>query len=330
MKRKIIAAALVALIALFATSCGGASSSDFTPSAEDKKVVMTVGERDVQYQEFRYYLLNNKRDSFGEDAELTSEQTDELRSLTEDNARYTKAIEIMADKYGAELSDEDLSAIEAYIADFRATQCQNNDDTYRMALEAQYMTDWLFRMLQKNNSLAYNTIEKMRDSGAIKTDDATIDALLYGDELLCIKEIYIGYNTEENKTIALSRAEKALEKLLDGEDFAKVMRDYSDYNASSMSPEHGYYTTEYEMPEYIWSAAASIAEGEHSAIIESAYGYHIVMRCEKDAAYMEENREDITDRYVSAMYAKELYATMDTLTVEYTDYGESLDLTEIS
>ncbi len=329
MKRKIISAFLAIAAVLSLAACGDAAS-DFTPTAADKRVVMTVGGKDVQYQEFRYYLLNNKRDSFGEDAELTAEDVDELLTLTEENARYTKAIEIMADKYGATLSSEDESAVAAYIAEYRATECYNNDDTYRMALEAQYMTDWLFRMLQKNNTLAYRTIERMQDSGAIKTDDATVDALMASDELLCIKEIYVGYNTEQTKSIALSRAEKALEKLLGGEDFAEVMRDYSDYNVAQMSPEHGYYTTEYEMPEYIWAAAVAIAEGEHSAIIESPYGYHIVMRAEKDAAYMEEIREDIADRYVSAMYTKELYATMDTLEVKYTDYGESLDIASIS
>ena len=329
MKRKLIAALLAFATAFSLAACGNATS-DFAPSAADKRVVMTVGGKDVQYQEFRYYLLNNKRDSFGQVSELTAEQESELRALVEDNARYTKAIEIMADKYDAKLSSEDESAVEAYIAEYRATECYNNDDTYRMALEAQYMTDWLFRMLQKNNTLAYRTIERMQESGAINTDKATIDALLAGDELLCIKEIYIGYNTEETKSIALTRAEKALEALLGGEDFAEVMRDYSDYNVSQMSPENGYYTTEYEMPEYIWEAAVAIAEGEHSAIIESPYGYHIVMRAEKDAAYMEEIREDISDRYVSAMYTKELYATMDTLEVEYTDYGESLDIAAIS
>lgn len=329
LKRNFFAAILTAVIAFGVVSCG-AGSSNFTPSAADKKVVMTVGGKDVQYQEFRYYFLNNKRDSFGEDTELTEEQREALRELTEDNARYSKAIETMAEKYGAKLSSEDMNALEAYIAEYRATECYNNDDTYRMALEAQYMTDWLFRMLQKNNTLAYRTIERMRESGVINTDDATIDALMLSDELLCIKEIYIGYNTEETKTIARSRAEKALEALTNGEDFAEVMRDYSDYNEASMSPEHGYYTTEYEMPEYIWTAATAIAEGECSAIIESPYGYHIVMRAEKDTAYMNSIREDIGERYASAMYAKELYSTMDTLEVEYTSYGETLELAKIS
>ncbi len=329
LKRRFFAAVLTAIIGIAAVSCGG-GSSDFTPSASDKKVVMTVGGKDVQYQEFRYYFLNNKRDSFEDVEELTEEHIETLLELTEDNARYSKAIELMAEKYGAKLSDNDLSAIEAYIAEYRATECYNNDDTYRMAIEAQYMTDWLFRMLQKNNMLAYRTIECMRNSGAIKTDDATIDALLSSNDLLCIKEIYIGYNTEETKAIARTRAEKAHKALTYGEDFAEVMRDYSDYNEASMSPEHGYYTTEYEIPEYIWATAISIAEGEYSSIIESPYGYHIVMRAEKDTAYMNTIRKDIQERYASAMYTKELYAIMNTLEVEYTSYGETLELLKIS
>ena len=330
MKHKILAAVLAALVGVSAASCGEAVTAGFEPTAEDKKVVMTVGGRDVQYQEFRYYLLNNRRDSFGGVETLSEEQTEELRSMTEENARYTKAIGLMADKYGVKLSDADIDEVEAVIAEYRATQCQNNNDIYRVALEEQYMTDYLFRKLQQNNKLAYLTIDKMVESGAIKNDDATVDALLESDELLCIKEIYIGYNTEETKKYALSRAEEALESLMNGADFIDVMREYSDYNEASMSPEHGYYTTEYEMPDYIWQTAAGLAEGEHSAIVESEYGYHLVMRCPKDAAYMEEIHGDIFSRYISAMYTKELYETMETLEIVYTDYGASLDLASVS
>ena len=329
--KKIISLILTAMLSCGTLiSCGPANSTSFEPTAEDKKIVMNVGEYEVQYQEYRYYALNNKRDSFSETDVLSEEQLAELTELIEENAKYTAAISLMADQYGAELTKDDADQVEALIAEFRAVQCQNNDEVYLMALEEQFLTDYLFRKLQQDSNLAYRTIEKMRECGAIKTDDATIDALFASDELLCIKDIYISYSDDSLKDYAKGQAEKALADLAGGLDFAEAMRKYSLYSESAMPAEHGYYTTEYEMPEYIWSAASQLAEGEYSVIIEEPMGFHIVMRCAKDAEYMEEIRDDITERYASAMYTKALYELIDSLTVEYTTYGASVDLNAMS
>ncbi len=329
--KKILSLILAGVLACSAlVSCGSAYSSSFEPSAEDKKIVMNVGEYEVQYQEYRYYALNNKRDSFPDTEVLTEQQLAELKALIEENAKYTAAISLMADKYGAELTKDDIDQVEALIAEFRAVQCQNSDEVYLIALEEQFLTDYLFRKFQQDNNLAYRTIEKMRESGAIKTDDATIDELFASDELLCIKDIYIMYSDETLKDYARGRAEKALADLAGGMDFATAMREYSIYTDGVMPADHGYYTTEYEMPEYIWNAACALAEGEYSVIIEEPSGFHIVMRCEKDFEYMEEMRADITERYASAMYTKALYELIDSLTVEYTKHGEAIDINAMS
>lgn len=329
--KKIVSLILTAIFACGALiSCGNTGSTSFEPTVEDKKVVMNIDEYEVQYQEFRYYALNNKRDSFSDAEVLSEEQLAELKVLIEENAKYTAAIELLAEKYGAELTKDDTDQLEARVADFRAVQCQNQDDVYLMALEEQFMTDYLFRKLLQSDIIAYNTIEKMRQNGEIKTDDATIDALFESDDLLCIKDIYIMYSDESLKDYARERAQKALSDLEGGMSFAEAMRKYSIYTDSVMPTDHGYYTTEYEMPEYIWNAASSLAEGEYSVIIEEPLGFHIVMRCEKDAEYMEEIREDITERYASAMYTKALYELIDSLTVEYTEYGTSIDLNAMS
>ncbi|MBE6612024.1 MAG: hypothetical protein E7632_05995, partial [Ruminococcaceae bacterium] len=72
MKLKQIFAGAMAALLLMTTACGG-DGVDFAPSAEDKKIVMTVGGEKVEHQEYRYFYLNNKRDLYGEDASLTAE-----------------------------------------------------------------------------------------------------------------------------------------------------------------------------------------------------------------------------------------------------------------
>ncbi len=317
MKKYISALLLVAVLCMVMTSCG-------------EKTVMNVGEEKIGYTEYRYYLLNNKRDSFDGVETLDAKQVEELKSLIEENAKRSAAISALAEKYGAVLTDEDNAQVEAYIASYIAQECYNDEATYKASLESYYMTGELFREMQKDTMLVYRTMEKMVECGAIKKDDATIDALMASDELLCIKEIFLENPSEETREYVYNRALEAYNSLKNGADTSDIMRKYSSYNETEMSPEHGYYTTEYEMPEYIWQAAEALDNGEVSEIIESVYGFHIVVRCEKDTVYMEKIREDITDRYVSAMYTKELYSAIDALMVEYTSYGEKLNLNEIS
>lgn len=317
MKTKILVSMLALSLCVTLASCG-------------EKHIMTIGSTEIGYDEYRYYLLNNKRDSFNSAETLTEEQIEELKSLTEENAKYSAAIEALAEKYGAELTDEDNAQVEAYIAAYKAEECYNNEESYESSLESYYMTEELFKELQKDTLLVYRTMDKMVEAGAIVADDAVIDSLIVSDELLCIKEIYLSYPSEETKEYVHNRAVEAYTAIMNGGDFTEIMRKYSSYNEAEMSPEHGYYTTEYEMPEYIWQAAVTLADGEVSEIIESPYGYHIVMRCEKDTAYMEEIREDITDRYISAMYTKALYETIESLEVEYTSYGNRLKIETIS
>lgn len=326
--RKLIISALIALsIILIGTSCGS-SDSYFEPTAQDKKVVMKIGDEKVEYQEFRYYFLNNKRDNYPDAEALTSEEIAELKALTEENAKSHAALLLLAREYGAELTDAQKEIVNKYVDDYR-TGNFFDDESYRLALEAQYMTDYLFRELSSENLLAENIVKKMKETGNIATDDASIDAALADESLICIKEIYIAYNTEEMKEYSRAEAEEVLGKLMNGEAFEDLMKEHSDYSEASLPPEHGYYTTEYDALEEIWETAIGLAVGEYSRVVESDYGFHIVLRCEKDAEYMEENREALFEICAEREFWQEYEEFTEGLTVEYTSYGKTLELSEI-
>ncbi len=322
--------ALLAAVCIGSVSCGiNSSKTQFEPTAEDKKIVMTVGGENVEYQEYRYFFLNNKRDSFGADEQLTNEQTDELIAMTEENSRHRHALIKMADKYGAKLTAEEIKEADAYVDEYRKTYF-GSDEEYLLALDEQYMTDYLFRELTKESTLAYSVLDKMKESGAIIRDGEEFDKVLESDEIICIKEIYVAFTTEANRDIAEKRAEEALGKLMSGAEFEDMMREYSDYNEKELSPEHGYYTMKFDALDVIYDAAAGLAEGEYSYVIESEYGFHIVKRCPKDAEYMETIREEIYENYTYAKFSEEYDSFMDTMEIVYTEYGASIDFSAVS
>ncbi len=326
--RNILIAGALALSMIASTACSNGSGVDLSPSAQDKKIVMTVGGEKVEYQEYRYFYLNNKRDLFGEGASLNAEDVARLKALTENNARNRHALVMMAEDYKAKLTKEQSDAAKASVEAYRES-C-GDDETYLIALERQYLTDDLYRDLSLESMLAYAVLDKMIEAGDIKSDDTTIDAVFASDEVLCIKEIFVQYNSEETKDIARNRAEEALTKLSEGGDFETLMLEYSDYNEADLPPEHGYYTLKYDALDEIWDTAITLAEGEYSVVVESAYGFHIVKRCEKDIEYMNEHRDEIFESYTYSKFYEKFYPLMESLEVEYTSYGEGMDFVNLS
>ncbi len=324
--RYIISSVLAAAMIILTASC---ENSAIAPTAQDKKVVMDINGNKVQYQEFRYYFLNNKRDIYEEGSVLTDEDITTLVSLSENNAKQHAALITMAEKYGAELTKEQRESIDDYVDNYRKNNF-TDDEAYRLALEAQYMTDYLFREMSCESTLAENIIEKMKETGKISVDDITIEKAFEDDGLICIKEIYIAYSTEQMKDYSRQEAEDVLEKLMNGENFEELMREHSDYNEEVLSPEHGYYTTEYDALEAIWETAMGLAVGEYSRVVESPYGFHIIMRCEKDADYMNLKKDEILELCSQSIFWEEYYALIDSLRVEYTEYGKNLDLASLS
>lgn len=325
--KKIMLSILLVIATLTSISCMGSHGS-FTPSAKDKKVVMKIGGNNVEFQEFRYYFLNNKRDNYGSEHILSAEDVENLKALSEENAKKHEALLIMADKYDAQLTKEQKDSIGSYVDGFRENNF-DDDNAYLLALESKYMTHYLFKELYSETTIATNIVEKMKESGKIATDDASVDAALGDDGLICIKEIYIEYTSEEMKAVAQKEAEDVLGKLVSGEDFEALMIQHSDYSESSLPPEHGYYTTQYDALEEIWETAINLAPGEYSRVVESPYGFHIVMRCEKDYDYLKANREEIFEICAQSVFWQEFYSLIESLTVEYTDYGMKLDLANL-
>ena len=318
---------LIAVTIAFLPACSN-SSDRFAPTKTDKQTVMTVGGREVEYQEFRYYFLNNKRERFGAGAELTQEQIDELLRLTEENAKNRHGLLLLAERYGTGVTESDTAEADTYVERYR-TEFFSSDEDYLLALADNYMTDDLFRSLQSENLLPYSVLAKMKETGDIDLSDEAMDAAFRSDSILCLKEIYVSKSAFESSEEARNRAEEAHANLMVGAAFEDMMLKYSSYDRASLPPEHGYYTMKYDALDVIWDTAAELAEGEYSYVIESEYGFHIVMKAPKDFEYMESIRDTIVENYSYAKFGEIFYTFAESLAVEYTEFGAALDFSSI-
>ncbi|MBW2709580.1 MAG: SurA N-terminal domain-containing protein, partial [Deltaproteobacteria bacterium] len=102
-------------------------------------------------------------------------------------------------------------------------------------------------------------------------------------------------DTEEVKNNVKERAEKVLEKARKGEDFAALAEEYSEGPSKSQGGDLGYFETGQMEPPFE-EAAFSLKTGEISDLVQTRFGYHIILVEDIKAAGMtplEEVREDI-------------------------------------
>lgn len=281
------------------------SIADAQSAYPDMPAVITFVSKDgkeypVTYDEFRYFQLSYK-DYFDDGNETywttSPDMIERAKKLTVDEIMRNHAVLSECEKYGISLTEEEKEENDRATAELVAGF--GSREIFDQALAVYYMTEYFYNYFQVEISALYNKLEAYyKESKMILTEDADIRAMLNTDDFIRAKHILIlndaGDDTEENR----NKAEDLLGRLEAGEDFDTLMKEFSEDTGLEAYPD-GYYFFRGEMDENFENAAFALAEGEMSDIVESAYGYHIILRCPKENTYMDENYNDIRQEYLS-------------------------------
>ena len=283
----IVLAAAVLLSTL--AGCGAALNGD--------TVVMTAGDKEITYNEYQNWLLYAKNafvSSYGEVSDwtkpLTTEATYEtfLLDYTEGLIRYAAAIDENAAALGIQLTDEDYAQIKkAY--ETAALQYPSEDE-FKAALVQNYGSMEFYNYMQENNAL-YNRcfIEQYGENGE-KLSDEEVLAFAESQNYIWAKHIIImkidddgNLLSDEEAAAAKAEAESILARLdaYTGDDiegyFDELMNAYSQDDGLEAFPD-GYVFTEGDMVDEFYDGAIALADYEYSGIVESGFGYHIILR----------------------------------------------------
>ncbi len=343
MKRllRTVSALLAVLLLVFSlTAC--AASRPVYASPRARKVVATVGDVEILYEEL-YFITMNYIDelklSFGEDALLNEEHRLALESFVWSSLHSREAALIsLGREYGIDVYKGDIAdSVQALMDNAMEKTHKNDRGAYIDSLAAMHMTDHYARKyFGVENYLANAIVLEMLYRGELVTDDAAIREAIYGDAFVRTVHVFIdtsstAYTAEQHQAhanevrarIAAAQTDDARYLVMREEIGGKYNNDFNDPLGN------GYYFTRGEMDEAYESAAFALAEYQVSDVVKTDEGYYIIMRLPKLSSYIEENFEALKGQSYFVTLNQRVDKKFSEMTFTKTRFGEGLDLTAL-
>ena len=274
-KKKLFVFALVA--ALMLTGCGKIATLKNGEEVVAKMDGKSITAEDL-YSELKKQggavTLTNMIDAFVVNKEI--ETDDDAKSYADSQlSSYKKSYQSYGQDFDAALTNAGYAG----------------EDEFKEELILEYKKDIVTENYVKDQ-LTDSEIEKYYDDN------------IYGD--IEARHILISPNTkddmsddekEEAEKKAKKEAEDIIKKLDDGEDFAKLAKEYSDDEGTASNG--GKLTVTYgSVVDEFWDGVNELKDGEYSKEpVKSEYGYHIIYRIKQKAKpELKEVRDDVIDK----------------------------------
>jgi len=285
---------------------------------EEKTTVLTIGEFEVPYEQMRYFV-RNYMDTYaaGDETYWTEaragERQAEIYADTYTALKNQYAILSLGKQYGVERENKAIaqlaeSTMENIVAQY------GDEDLYVADLEKNHMTHEVYTFFTTVGICREELYFAMLEAGELLTDTSELKKLIYGDEFIRVKQILIANDAGESAAENRAKAEAAQKRAAAGEDFDKLVREYGE-DLFMFNNTDGYYICRGVWYKEFEDAAFSMKVGEISPVIETSAGYSILMRCEKDTAFLDKNFDDLCEDYRDAQFSLAIEAKAASMTV---------------
>ena len=317
-------------------------------------IMLHVDDYPVTWEEFFFHLFSALNTFLSPD-EFFPDLNDELY----ENVSYAEAIlEYAVDNllmfraftYGAKInnvtfSEEDEDILRSYV-----------DGMVEVAGGVEELIDtfWelygvhsfeMFEYLTTNDLLGMIIYERLYGESGVGMSDDEIFALIEDEGFLMAKHILrvkpeTDDDEEENKRPILE-AEAILAQLVefDGDDFEyffdELMFEHSEDLGGLLSNPNGYLFQLGDMVQEFYDATYALEIGEYSGLVETDYGYHIILRIplnyDSVPAAMAMFDEERTLRQIVSMYSFETQIAewRNSQTIEYAEVFDTIDLSAL-
>jgi hypothetical protein len=337
---------LLALLLLCTVLCsvGCTNYREQKPSEEDLQVVAQVGGFDVYYDELRYLVLNGMaqlESDHGEeiwsDAAKAEAHRAELVEFVESRLSEYYALLVLAQDYGYTLEalwnqlgkqvdeeletllDEDLGGL-------------GKMRKYKQSLEEAYLTDRYLRFSILMELAQEELFLTALTSGRIEGSSEKVREFILNDGFVRTLHVYVRNDVGDDAQANRAQAEAIRKELLpfDGTEavFDEVCRAIGTYSEDTyMTTADGYYFAEGQMEEVYEAATFALPYYGVSDVVETYSGYYVIVRLPLDEDYVDKKLTTLIEDFRTAKFNGFLRQARAGLTVDWTAFGASLDLT---
>ncbi len=322
---------------------------------EPDTVMLTVNGDDVLWSEYFYWLYNSVwaiESGAGADIDWDSEYTGGM-SFREvayaDAMDYVKlyhGVEAGAKELNVTIDEEDeASMAEAMEADIEYYS-SGDEAAFWEYLEGIYISKDLYNYMNKANILYQKTYEAMYGERGEKCPDEDVKAEAENEGYMQAKHILLKTVDDEGNSLSdeeiagkKEQAEQILGMLEASDDpealFDELIETYGEDEGQADFP-NGYLFAPGDMVESFENAVLELSDHEYSGVVESSFGYHIILRLPIDLdsvpmAYYSTYGGEYTLRYYMAweIFDSVLNGWEDNLEIKYSEAYENMDLSSI-
>lgn len=333
--KKILALILALIVAMTClAACGDSSDGDdgdlsgfFKIDGKevdtDGLIMMNIDGIDVPFDEYRYMYMYVDSVAFsGGSPEYWADFADDfpqLLEITEAQILENHWGQMLANKYNISFTDEDIAEIDSYMQEQR--DFFETEEDYLAALEESAITEDLLRRIIEQQVIGNRAYEELynKEGAPLAPSDDEIKADL-AENYVRVYHVLVAFDSfdgtdEEVRQYALAVAEDMLERIQNGEDIYELAQTEGDDPGMIGNPDGYFFTYDY-MVEPFEKASFALEVGELSGLVETSYGYHIILRLEQEQ-YVEDNWEDLRYSYINAVFNEDVDEMLENANITY-------------
>ena len=279
---------------------------EFASGLKDDGVAATVNGTEISNEMFLYwlasdcYMMANYYSQYGmsadfTDAELASYLIDDVKTAV----TYYTAIREMCEENGISVTEEQETELQRQIDDYEST---NGEGSFQKLLQSTGLSEESFRYVNTNGFLFTNLADKLMG----EPSNADLEQYVADNGIFSVKHILIKTTSSDQKdddgnvtqtadeynAEKKALAENLLAQLQQSDDmetlFDDLMNEYSedgrDSDGNLASPDGYTFSEDDSLVDGFREAALALDVGELSGIVETDYGYHILLRLPVDSS----------------------------------------------
>ena len=299
-------------------------------------VMINIGGIDIPFDEFRYVYIYYAA-SRGISSDLWESDPDLFPTFLEiivSACKETCYGELLANKYNISLTDSDMDEIALNLAN-ESAQFESQEE-YELALKGAGITEVLLERLitkQVLGNRAYLELYGGENPQLIGSDEdikadisenyVRVYHLLISADHFYGLEGYEDYTDEQLAQEAKTLAEETLASIQNGDgDIYELAQTIGD-DPGMIDNEEGYLFTYGMMVEPFEKASFALGVGDVSGLVETDYGWHIIIRLEQDE-YVNEHFEEVRETYVNDRFNSDVNTLLAETEVTTTEYFDKL------